>query len=127
MAALVFVDTNILVYAREAQDSVKRARAREWLEVLWRDLRGRTSMQVLTEYYAVLTQGTKCRVARESAWDDVLELLEWTIERAGPVPVLLERDNDVPDLSELLQELSVLRELQARAVRRHAERHARSA
>jgi predicted nucleic acid-binding protein len=77
MAALVFVDTNILVYAREAENTVKRARAREWLEVLWRDLRGRTSIQVLNEYYAVLTQGTKYRVDRESAWDDVLELLEW--------------------------------------------------
>jgi predicted nucleic acid-binding protein len=77
MAALVFVDTNILVYAREAEDGVKRTRAREWLEVLWRDLRGRTSIQVLNEYYAVLTQGTKYRVPRESAWDDVRGLLEW--------------------------------------------------
>jgi uncharacterized protein (UPF0276 family) len=57
----------------------------------------------------------------------VLELLEWTIERVGPVPVLLERDNDVPELSELLRELAALRELQARALCRHAERHARSA
>jgi uncharacterized protein (UPF0276 family) len=57
----------------------------------------------------------------------VLELLEWTIERAGPVPVLLERDNDVPDLSELLREVAELRELQARALRRHSEHHARSA
>jgi predicted nucleic acid-binding protein len=77
MTALAFVDTNILVYARETQDAVKRARAREWLELLWRDLRGRTSIQVLNEYYAVLTQGTKYRVSRESAWDDVRELLEW--------------------------------------------------
>ncbi|MEI9951872.1 MAG: DUF692 domain-containing protein [Pseudomonadota bacterium] len=59
--------------------------------------------------------------------DPVLELLEWTIERTGPVPVLLERDNDVPDLAELLREVAQLRELQARALRRHAERHARSA
>ena len=59
--------------------------------------------------------------------DPVLQLLEWTIERAGPVPVLLERDNDVPELSELLAELSVLRELQTRALGRHAERHAKSA
>ena len=77
MTALVFVDTNILVYARETEDAVKRARAREWLEILWRDLRGRTSIQVLNEYYAVLTQGTKHRVSRETAWDDVRELLEW--------------------------------------------------
>jgi uncharacterized protein (UPF0276 family) len=59
--------------------------------------------------------------------DPVLQLLEWTIERVGPVPVLLERDNDVPELSELLAELSVLRELQTRALSRHAERHAKSA
>ncbi|HEX7453858.1 MAG TPA: DUF692 domain-containing protein [Polyangiaceae bacterium] len=59
--------------------------------------------------------------------DPVLQLLEWTIERAGPVPVLLERDNAVPELSELLAELSVLRDLQARALSRHSERHATSA
>jgi uncharacterized protein (UPF0276 family) len=63
----------------------------------------------------------------QSVADPVLELLEWTLERTGPVPVLLERDNDVPELSELLRELSVLRELRARALHRHAERHARSA
>jgi uncharacterized protein len=57
----------------------------------------------------------------------VLALLEWTIERVGSVPVLLERDNDVPSLSELLSEVRALRELQARALDRHAERHAKSA
>jgi uncharacterized protein len=59
--------------------------------------------------------------------DPVLELLEWTIERVGPVPVLLERDNDVPELSELLAELSVLREIQTRALGRRGEPHAKSA
>jgi|SRR4051812_48297853 len=59
--------------------------------------------------------------------DPVLALLEWTIERVGPVPVLLERDNDVPALSELLAEVAVLRQLQARALGRRAESHASSA
>ena len=63
----------------------------------------------------------------EPVGDPVLALLEWTIERAGNVPVLLERDNNVPELSELLSELAVLREIQARALGRHAERHAKSA
>jgi uncharacterized protein len=40
----------------------------------------------------------------------VHELLTWVLERTGPVPVLLERDNQVPDLGELLAEV---RELQA--------------
>jgi uncharacterized protein (UPF0276 family) len=59
--------------------------------------------------------------------DPVLQLLEWTIERVGNVPVLLERDNDVPSLTELLAEVRVLGELQARALGRHAERRAKSA
>jgi len=77
MTAPVFVDTNIFVYARDTRDLPKRARANEWLEVLWRDLRGRTSIQVLTEYYALLTTRVGFPVSRQTAWDDVHELLEW--------------------------------------------------
>ena len=77
MTAPVFVDTNIFVYARDTRDLAKRARASEWLAVLWRDLRGRTSIQVLNEYYALLTTRAKFRVSRQVAWDDLHELLEW--------------------------------------------------
>jgi predicted nucleic acid-binding protein len=77
MTAPVFVDTNIFVYARDSRDAAKRVRAREWLDVLWRDMRGRTSVQVLNEYYALLTQRAKFRVSRDTAWDDVRELLKW--------------------------------------------------
>jgi len=77
MTALVFVDTNVFVYARDGRDPVKRARAREWLELLWGDLRGRTSIQVLNEYYSLLTQQARFQVSREVAWSDVCQLLEW--------------------------------------------------
>jgi len=77
MTALVFVDTNVLVYARDSRDAAKRARAREWLELLWKDMRGRTSTQVLNEYYSLLTQRAKFRISRNLAWDDVRELLKW--------------------------------------------------
>ena len=77
MTALVFVDTNVFVYAREPGNSPKQARAREWLEILWGELRGRTSIQVLNEYYSLLTMRAKFRVSREVAWEDVRELLEW--------------------------------------------------
>ncbi|MEM1028941.1 MAG: DUF692 domain-containing protein [Myxococcota bacterium] len=36
--------------------------------------------------------------------DPVLDLLTWTIERTGPLPVVLERDSDVPSLDQLLAE-----------------------
>ena len=77
MTALVFVDTNIFAYAREPGDPGKRARAREWLEILWRDLRGRTSIQVLNEYYSLLTRKAKFSTTRDVAWSDVAELLKW--------------------------------------------------
>jgi hypothetical protein len=48
----------------------------------------------------------------------VLELLSFALEHTGPVPVLLERDNSVPPLAELLDELGTLRAVYARAVAR---------
>jgi uncharacterized protein (UPF0276 family) len=61
----------------------------------------------------------------------VLELLEIALERTGPVPVLLERDNDVPPLAELLAEVRVVREVWERAALRRTKserkRHAASA
>ena len=40
MTAPVFVDTNVLVYSRDARDAEKQRRAREWLEFLWEARRG---------------------------------------------------------------------------------------
>ncbi|HLT40438.1 MAG TPA: DUF692 domain-containing protein [Enhygromyxa sp.] len=38
----------------------------------------------------------------------VHELMQWVIERTGPLPVLLERDKKIPPLSELLAEVAAL-------------------
>ena len=59
--------------------------------------------------------------------DPVYELLEWTIARTGPKPVLLERDNWVPELDELLAEVRAIDAVYQRGIARHQERHARSA
>lgn len=59
--------------------------------------------------------------------DDVLDLLEWTVERTGPVPVLLERDTDVPPLPELLREVRVLEEAYRRALERRGGHRAAGA
>ncbi|MCK6548389.1 DUF692 domain-containing protein [Myxococcota bacterium] len=52
--------------------------------------------------------------------DGVWPLLEEALRRTGPVPVLLERDNDIPALAELMAELDVIRAIGAR-VFPHAE------
>lgn len=71
MTAFVFVDTNLLIYARDPRDPARRAAAVEWIRLLWNEERGRTSVQVLNEYYDVLTRKFRTTIKREDVWDDV--------------------------------------------------------
>ncbi len=48
--------------------------------------------------------------------DPVHELMAWVIERTGPLPVLLERDTEIPPLDELLDEVAQLQITYDRAV-----------
>lgn len=59
--------------------------------------------------------------------DPVLELLAFTLERTGPRPVLLERDNDIPALSELVSEVQQLRAVYEASTQRCDRFHAASA
>ena len=43
--------------------------------------------------------------------DPVYELFEWTVKRIAPVPVLLERDFNIPEMNELSNELSRLQSI----------------
>jgi uncharacterized protein (UPF0276 family) len=49
---------------------------------------------------------------------DVFTLLEEVVSRVGPVPVLLERDHDVPELAVLLEEVAVIRRTYERGLAR---------
>ena len=77
MTAPVFVDTNVLLYARDASEPAKQPRADEWLRHLWREQLGRTSVQVLSEYYVNVTRKLDPGLSGEEAWDDVRALLTW--------------------------------------------------
>lgn len=52
----------------------------------------------------------------------VRELLAYTVERIGPVPVLLERDHDIPTFELLLGEVAALQEIYTQALARHAQK-----
>jgi predicted nucleic acid-binding protein len=77
MTAPVFVDTNVFLYARDAGEPVKQPRAAAWLERLWREQLGRTSMQVLSEYYVNVTRKLDPGLPAAAAWDDVMALFTW--------------------------------------------------
>lgn len=74
---LVFVDTNILAYARDQRASVKQPIAAAWLASLARRRTGRISTQVLIEYYAVATHPQKLALPDAYAQADVRELMTW--------------------------------------------------
>ena len=73
----VFVDTNILLYARDTAQPGKQAVALAWMAALWRNRRGRLSFQVLQEFYVNATQKLKPGLAVEPARQDVRNLLAW--------------------------------------------------
>lgn len=87
-----------------------------------------------------LARVVQLHIAGHEFWDDVRqdliidthgapvraevdELLAWVIERTGPLPVLLERDNNIPALPELLGERDRLQAIyDAALARRDSER-----
>lgn len=77
MTAPAFVDTNVLLYWRDNRHPAKQARAAAWLEQLWREQSGRTSTQVLSEYYVNVTRKLAPGLPPDEAWDDVQALLAW--------------------------------------------------
>lgn len=76
-ASRVFVDTNVLVYSRDASEPDKQARAIDWLDELWRDRRGRLSWQVLHEFYVTVTQKLDPGMTAERARAEVRDLANW--------------------------------------------------
>ena len=76
MSALFFVDTNVLV-SRDASERDKQPRAQQWLAALWQQRCGRTSVQVLSEYYVTVTRKLAPGLTPDEAWMDVEALLAW--------------------------------------------------
>ncbi len=73
----VFVDTNVLVYARDAREPAKQERAAAWMEHLWSAGTGRVSVQVLAEFYVTVTRKLDPGMDPEAARADVEDLLAW--------------------------------------------------
>jgi len=77
MTANCFVDTNLLVYFRDASEPLKQKRAEDWLTMLWRTRTGRISFQVLNEYYVTVTQRLDPGLDVNAARADIRSLLAW--------------------------------------------------
>ena len=73
----VFVDTNVLVYARDSSERAKHVRAQEWVRALWETRAGRLSAQVLHEYYVTVTRKLVPGLPIDDARRDVRDLSQW--------------------------------------------------
>jgi predicted nucleic acid-binding protein len=78
----IFVDTNILLYWRDASEPEKQAIAAAKLAELWETRAGRLSVQVLNEYFVNVTRKLDPGLSPEEAWDDIEALFAW-----DPLPI----------------------------------------
>ncbi len=78
----IFVDTNVLVYARDTHDPDKQQQARAWMEHLWASREGRVSAQVLNEYYVTVTGRLAPGMSPDDARADIDRLITW-----NPLPI----------------------------------------
>jgi predicted nucleic acid-binding protein len=76
-ADLVFVDTNVLLYAVDDREPGKRDRARQWLAACWRRRCGRLSTQVLNEFYWNASRKFSSMVSRGDARAEVRRYQQW--------------------------------------------------
>lgn len=72
-----FVDTNVLVYARDDLESEKQPVAQGWIEYLWNSGTGRTGIQVLNEFYVTVTRNVRQPMAEEAARAEIADLAGW--------------------------------------------------
>jgi predicted nucleic acid-binding protein len=73
----VFVDTNILIYAYDADAGAKRERAAARLRELWETGTGRLSVQVLQEFYVNATKKLSSPIAHATARQVVGAYATW--------------------------------------------------
>jgi len=99
MTDVVFVDTNILVYAYDADAGVKRERAVEALKQHWDADTGRLSVQVLQEFFVNVTSKLTTRIARSTAREVVSAYAAWVRHPTTADTVL--RATDIAELAQI--------------------------
>lgn len=76
-----FVDTNVLVYAYDADAGTKHQLARSHLQALWQNETGLMSTQVLQEFYVTVTRKLNRPLPRRTARDILATYRAWPVHR----------------------------------------------
>lgn len=76
---LVFVDTNVLVYAFDADAGFKFEKAQSILKDCWNNQSGLLSTQVLQEFYVTVTKKLTKKVDKQAARNIVQVYKAWSV------------------------------------------------
>jgi predicted nucleic acid-binding protein len=79
MSAKAFVDTNVLVYAHDSTSGEKHRRAVSLVTELWESGSGCLSVQVLGEFYVIVTQEVPTPMEPGRAVQIMRDLAAWTV------------------------------------------------
>jgi predicted nucleic acid-binding protein len=85
---VAFVDTNVLVYAHDASETIRQPAAQAVLTDLWRTRLGALSTQVLQEFYVVATRRFDPPMPRRQTRDLVEAYSQWRVVQID-VPLIL--------------------------------------
>jgi predicted nucleic acid-binding protein len=83
-----FVDTNVFVYAYDQSAGIKQEKAGALLQRLWRSGKGCLSLQVLQEFYVIVTRKIQSPLPVNEATQIIKDLRGWQIHRPTVEDVL---------------------------------------
>lgn len=95
MTEKVFVDTNILIYAHDLDAGPRHEVARAVVEDLWQRGTGVLSLQVLQEFYVIVTRKIPKPLTRPQARRLVETYAAWEVVCPGPADIL--RASEIED------------------------------
>jgi predicted nucleic acid-binding protein len=80
MSGKTFVDTNVLIYAQDADAPIKREIAQDILRNLWSQRTGSLSPQVLQEFYVNVTKKIASPLSKPTARAVVDSYSVWCVD-----------------------------------------------
>ena len=84
----VFIDTNVLVYAFDADSGLKFERAQSILKDCWNNQTGILSTQVLEEFYVTVTKKLPSKMDKQSARNIVQVYKAWSAQPITPDDII---------------------------------------
>lgn len=86
--SLVFIDSNILIYAYDRSAGVKREAAKALIRRLWDERSGCISVQVLQEFFVNVTRKIPSPLEAYEAREVISDFFYWRVHRPGASDVL---------------------------------------